>query len=124
LWGSFVRLLGGFGGTRHALVRRDSRGFTLVGDRVVDLVDLDELDRALDGIEPLDHPELAAAREAWLEGRPGYDSEMIVCRVVDERRLFPVTPSCVESQRTRGFRGRMLDGDRLRLRVVRQRRLA
>ncbi|MGQ0615088.1 MAG: hypothetical protein ACT4PV_15250 [Planctomycetaceae bacterium] len=123
-WGSFVRIVGGFGGIRHALLRRDPDGFTLIGDRVVDLVDLHRLDRALAGVEPLDHPELAAAREAWLEGRLGYDSELLVCRVVDERTLMAVTPSCVESLRTRGFRGRMLDGDRLRLRVVRQRGLA
>ncbi|HEX5137388.1 MAG TPA: hypothetical protein VFY93_10465 [Planctomycetota bacterium] len=123
-WGSFVRIVGGFGGTRHALLRRDPDGFTLVGDRALDLVDLDGLDRALAGVEPFDHPELAVAREAWHEDRPRYDSELLVYRVVDERTLMAVTPSCVESHRTRGFRGRMLDGDRLRLRVVRQRRLA
>jgi hypothetical protein len=123
-WGSFARIVGGFGGTRHALLRRDPDGFTLVGDRALDLVDLDGLDRALAGVEPLDHPELAAAREAWHEDRPGYDSELLVYRVVDERTLMAVTPSFVESHRTQGFRGRMLDGDRLRLRVVRQRRLA
>ncbi len=119
-----MRILGGCGGTRHGLLRREPDGFTLVGDRVVDLVDLDGLDCALAGVEPFDHPELAAAREAWSEGRPRYDSELLVYRVVDERTLMAVTPSCVESHRTRGFRGRMLDGDRLRLRVVHQRRLA
>ncbi len=122
-WGSFVRLVGGFGGTGHALLRREPDGFTLVGDRVVDLVDLDDLGRMLDAVEPFDHPDLDAARRAWLEGRPEFDSLTMICRVVDDRTHMAVTPSCIESHRTRGFRGRMLDGDQLRFRVVRQRRL-
>jgi hypothetical protein len=123
-WGSWMRLVGGFGGTFRALMRRDPTGFTLVGDRLADLVDLHDLDERLDAVEIFDHPALRAAREARRGDRPAPDSGTVIYRVVDDRTRTPVTPSVVESRQGCGFDPAMLDGDQLRWRVVRHRRLA
>ncbi len=118
---SVMRLLGGFGGTVQALMRRDADGFTLVGDGLLGLVDPDDLDGLLDGARHFEHPAIAQAREAWLGDRPPYDTHTVVYRLVDDRTLRPVRPCEESSSRGYGFKGRALDGDRLRLRVVRQR---
>jgi len=120
---SVMRLLGGFGGTIQALMRRDADGFTLVGDGLIGLVDLDGIDAMLEEVQHFDHPAIEQAREAWLGERPPYDTETTVYRLVDDSTLEPITPRVDSGSRGYGFRGRALDGDRVRFRVVRQRGL-
>jgi len=114
--GPWVRLLGRFGKTRHALRLDDRRGFTLVGDRVVDLVETRDLAERLDAVPLPDAP----MREGRAEP---LTSRLVTYRVVDEDARVPVTPSFAEAQYAPAFKARALDGDRLRRRAVRQCRI-
>lgn len=116
-WGSWVRLVGGFGGTFPALLRRDADGFMLVGDALADRIDLHGLEGELDAAEA-EQPDVGL----W-SGDPDRVVSTVVYRVVDDRTHEPVPPSVVEARRGRLFEPRTLDGDHLRWRVVRQRRL-
>jgi len=122
--GTFVRMLGSYGGTSHALLRRDDTGFTLVGEDVLDEVDLDRLDAALAGVHAYEHPEIAAARAQARQGEPDHAFETIFCRVRDPRTGIPIAPEYAGSQRSHEFLGRALDGDKVRSMVVRHRGIA
>jgi hypothetical protein len=117
-------LVGGFGGTIHALLRRDDAGFTLVGEDVLDEVDLESLDAALADVHAYEHPALAAARKQARQGEPAHAFETIFCRVRDARTGIPIAPEYDGSYRSHGFSGRALDGDEVRSMVVRHRAIA
>ncbi len=122
LW-SPVRMLGGRGGTVHGLLRLDADGFTLVGEELADLIELDHLDGTLAQVRQFEPPGVEQIRSQWPTGNPPYDSHCTVYRLIDERTHRPVTPAEEGSSRGYGFSGRSLDGDHLRFRVLRQRRL-
>lgn len=122
--GMWTRLLGAYGTVRSAALRRDRQGFTLVGDRVLDVVPHDGLDARLDAADrdydarPLPRFE----RPPGFPEPPPTDCSVRTYRLIDEGTGRAATPFVASSGRSAGFRASGLDGDRLRWSAVRLRR--
>ncbi len=119
-WGSWTRLLGPHGETTFALLRRDLDGCTLVGDRLVDVVDLDEIEGVLDRADVMSHVSIEP-RADWPEHLPSLNSCSVIYRLVDDDTHEPVEPQVSGSRQTHGFVTRELDGAQVQWQVVRQR---
>jgi len=117
--GRWVRLLGDRGTTVHAVYLRDAAGFTLVGEKLLEILSLDGLGRRLDAVPSHPEPDLP-----WHPDRPPRNYSLVSYRFVDDRTLVPIEPRIAETSHGAEFRARQLDGDRVRWQVVRMRRLA
>ena len=120
-WGSWTRLLGRFGTTVPAALRREADGFTLVGDRLAESIDLDDLDARLDAVALPPMPPAPAGRDAH---RRRAKSLVVIYTFVDPATGVPMTPYASQTSRGPAFDPATLDGDDLRWKVVRGRRLA
>ena len=98
--------------------REDEDGFTLLEERVLRAVDLDALDRAIDGVEA--RAEFSPPSRPWDRDPNTY--RMATYRVIDAEGA-PVEPTFVEGRSGPQFEPRGLDGDRLRGCMLRFRRL-
>ncbi len=121
-WGTWMRALGPHGESVFALQRFRPDGFTLIGQDVLDLVDLETLEVTLDAAEAKIPEVERDESEAW-KGEPRtYPCLTVTYRVVHERTGEPVPLSYASAQRTDAFGPEhLLDGSRLRGSVFRQR---
>jgi hypothetical protein len=116
--GAWTWLVGARGAPVPAALRLEDGGFTLVGDRLLEVLDLGSLEKRL----------AAANREAGPrpEYPPGFpcprvetDSHLRTYRLVDERTGKPVEARVVQQGWSLGYRPITLDGDQLRWSLVR-----
>ena len=116
-FGAWTRLLGRYGATAPAGLRRDVAGFTLVGDKLLETLGpngLARLDEALAQVPPLpDFPEIS---------RPGIErnSRTTFYRIGDEQDGLPAA-TIDESVQCAEFDPGLLDADIARRRIVRHR---
>jgi hypothetical protein len=126
-FGEWTQLVGAYGGLRLAHVRRDRRGFTLVGDALFGQR-LDDLDARLDAAdgewdERQRYFEEHVTRPEGFPEPPPSDCSVRTYRIMDERTRTPlVTAAVCNASRQRGFNARGLDAERVRWQVVRVRR--
>lgn len=126
-FGGWVRTVDRWGGLQLALLRRERRGCTLMGDVVMgqDLTDLDDRLDAADRVWDADH---AARPRPKFELPPGFpeppptDTTVRMYRLVDDKARAPVEATCTSAGRTAGFDARGLDSEQVRVQVVRMRR--
>jgi hypothetical protein len=119
-WGSWVRLLGPHGETTFALLRRTLDGCILVGERLVGMLDLEEIEDVLDRADVLSGMPLEPRRD-WPAHLPSLNSITATYRFVDEDSHEPVEPRVTGVRQTHGFLTRELDGTPLQWQVIRQR---
>jgi hypothetical protein len=120
-WGSWVRMLGPHGESVFALRRSEPAGFTLVGQDVVPLLDLERLEETLEGIDAAMPPLLHREGEEW-KGEPEYASAAATYRVTQEGAGGPAHLALAQwSSGDRFDAYAFLDGSRLRDHVFRQR---
>jgi len=117
--GAWKRLLGPYGTTELGALRQDRDGFTLVGGHLADLWDLGDLDEKLDAVVL---PEAPAEFVAHRPSPPKY--RLVTYRLADRGARAPAAFAMGETWAGAEFRPGMLDGERLRWKVVRCRRLA
>ncbi len=119
-WGAWTRLLGPQGETKFALARRDLDGCTIVGERLVDVVDLNEIEGVLDRADVMSHVSIEP-RTNWPEHLPSLNSVSVTYCFVDDGTREPVEPRVSGTRQTHGFVTRELDGVQVQWQVVRQR---
>lgn len=127
--GDWTCLVDTFGNVRPAALRRDRDGFTLIGGRVLDTLDLAALD-ALDArLDAADRDwEVRAAAFPKVERPPGVpeppptDCDVRTYRVVDDRTRAPVKPSLASAGRRRDRGAEVFDPAQVDWQVVRLRR--
>ena len=117
--GGWTLLVGGFGAQVPAALGWEPEGFTLLGDRLLDM-DPEELEARLAAADR-DAPE----KPAW-SAEPGSeipvtDTRVRTYRFADERTGAPLDAPLISTSWSGGFHARDLDGDRLRWSVVRMR---
>ena len=121
--GTWTYLVDAYGTVRPAAVRRHRGGFTLVGDRLLEVVDPAALDALLDAADR----DFDARPFPEFERPPGFpepppaDCGVRTYRFVDEKSRAPVKPAVASAGRRMGFDARGLDGEHLRWQVVRVR---
>lgn len=126
-FGGWVRTVDRWGGLRLALLRRERRGCTLVGDIVMGQ-DLASLDARLDAADRAWDAEHAAHPRPTVELPPGFpeppptDTSVRTYRVVDAKTWAPIQATCVSAGRVTGYDARGLDAEQVRSQVVRMRR--
>jgi len=118
-FGRWTRLLGHYGTTRPAAMRRDTAGFTLVGDKLLDTLGEEELAR-LDETLAEAPPPADFRSIPGLEDRPARNCCTVFYRLVDETTGRAIAP-LLETLQSDEFDPQLLDGDRLRWDIVRQR---
>ena len=120
--GDWVRLLGPFGESVFAARRRDADGLTLVGEDVLDLVDLSRLDELLDRADAkAEHDGAWAAAYMRPRGPTPYDTQTRTYSLLDGETGLPSANPGVQTSRGHGFHPRGLDGARLRTCALRVR---
>jgi hypothetical protein len=121
----WVRVVGGLGEIGHALMRETPRGFTLIGEHVLDIIDPDpvaleaEMDRS-----DADERELfrsAGVPSPW--GDPQYRTAMLYYRCFDSGRRARIPCERDSGEHAALFSPRTLDGDKLPWGVARFMRL-
>ena len=120
--GKWIRLLGAHGATVYVARREDPDGFTLFGDRLLAVADLDDLDSQMDEADR-DDAVHASRFPAAPAGMPEPDGRATRYHLVDEATGAAVRPRVVGSSLGRGFSPTGVDGDQLRWLAVRARRL-
>lgn len=124
-FGVYTRLIDAFANFRLALIRREKRGFTLVGDALFGQ-DLRELDSRLDAADR--EWDARAATFPKIERPPGFpepppsDCSVRTYRLIDERTRTPARASVSSAGRRRGFDAKSLDAGQLRWQVMQMRR--
>jgi hypothetical protein len=116
--GAWIWLVGSRGATVPAALRFEDGGFTLVGDRLLEVLDLDTLEKRLmtANWEAAPRPELPPD---FPYARPQTDSHLRTYRLVDEKTGKPVEAVVLGQSWSKGFRPIGLDGDNLRWSLVR-----
>jgi len=118
--GIWTRLVGCYGTVVPVALRWEPEGFTLIGDRLLDGLDLLELEERLAAADR-DAPELPA-RPAELGPKiPLGSTRVRTYRFAAEVTGAPLDAPAVSTSWSRGFHARDLDADRLREAVVRMR---
>ena len=121
-WGSWMRALGPHGESVFALQRFQPDGFILVGQDVADRVDLDGLEAALDRADARIPDQPRDESEAWKGEAPARPCLVVTYRIVNEATGESIEPAWQQVHRSNEFdSGPLLDGDRLRRGVFRQR---
>ena len=126
-FGGWVRTVDRYGGLQLALLRRERRGLTLVGDAVLGQ-SLDGLDARLDAADRTWDADRVARPRPKFELPPGFpepptpDCTVRTYRMMDEKTRTPLAPSVSGDGRSKGFDARGLDADGVRSQVVRMRR--
>lgn len=118
-FGSWTRLLGHYGTTQPAGLRRDIAGIMLVGDKLIDALGGDGLAR-LDETLAKEPPPADFRVGTGFEHRPVRNSCTAFYRLIDETTGRAIDP-LVDALQSDKFGPQLLDGDRLRWQVVRQR---
>lgn len=119
--GEWMWLLGARGTAVPAALRLEKEGFTLVGDRALEGLDLAGFEEGLAAAEsaappwPPPPPDLPA-------DYPVLDSCLRIYRLADGKTGKPVRPKYEEGSLHKGFRADNLDGDRYRWHALRLRR--
>ncbi len=114
-FGAWTTLLGAHGATSFAACRRKGKGFTLIGQHILPLVDLDQLDGEMDRVDEAHEArfrEVVARTPGGIERRP---CRTIIYDVRDGGRLAFGGASEGDTWSADG-----LDGDVIARRVVRQ----
>ena len=106
--------MGGYGSNGAAGRRQDVAGFTLVGDRVMEALGDDGLERLDETLAQIETPGLTMFPDRK------FNCVSVFYRLLDERTGLPDTPRC-ETRRSDGFDPGMLDADLVCWCVVRQR---
>ncbi len=112
-------IIGSSGNAIPAAMLWQPKGITVVGDRLLEVLDMDRLEDLLVEANrtapprPTLPPEFASA--------PPADSRCRTYRLVDEKTRAPVPPTVVSSSWSKGFDAGNIDGDHLRWNVLRQR---
>ena len=116
--GGWTWLIGSRGTTVPAALRLDFGGFTLVGDRLLEHLDLGTFEERLAAAECEETPRLPLPPDFLFE-RTVTDSHTRTYRLVDEKTGTPVKPSVVGQSWSNGCHARGIDGDQVRWHVVR-----
>ena len=118
--GGWTWLMNRFGTTVPVALRLEPGGFTLVGDRLLERLDLATLEVRLAEADETAMPRAELPPDFPYE-RPVTDSHLRTFRLVDEKTGAPVKPAVVGQSWSKGFRPITLDGDHLRWSVLRLR---
>ncbi len=119
-WGRWIRLLGPYGETTFALLRRTMDGCVIVGEHLAGIVDLAEVESILDGADGTSGLS-EGPREDWPAHHPTLNSTTQTYCFVDEETHEPVEPRVTGVRQTHGFVTRELDGVRVQWQALRQR---
>lgn len=119
-FGGWTWLVGQFGNVVPAALRLEKGGFTLVGDRLLERLDLGTLEDQLAAAERDEMPRPEVPPEMAAE-RPKSDCVLRTYRLVDEKTGDPVKPMVAGKSWRKGFKADTLDGDWLRWSVLRLR---
>ena len=118
--GEWTWLVGAHGNVVPAALRLEKGGFTLVGDRILERLDLGTLEDRLAQADLGAAPRPVPPPDLPFKPQPT-DSHLRTYRLVDESTGSPVEPAVVGQSWSRGFRPIGLDGDHLRWSVLRLR---
>ena len=118
-WAPRVRLLGGHGGTSHALLHRTLDGCTLIGEQLAEILDLDAIEETLDSADATS-PLLPAERTDWPKHLPSLNSRTVTYEFFDVQTHDPIAPRIGGVRQSHGFVTRELDGDQLQSKALRQ----
>jgi len=121
-FGTWIHVLDDHGAAGHALLRRDERGITLVGDDVLADIDASDLDARIETADErrAEMLERLLARD-WHPDLPPLDC-LVQRYVLEPRARGQLALRGTSHQH--GFRGRMIRGEEVARGVVRQRWLA
>src|SRR5207247_6344265 len=117
----WVRLIGSLGDPIAALVREDRNGLTLIGEGIVDIVELDRLDEALDRCDAKER-EMVAGPPPWEDPRFVARVASYVCWDLGWQRPMPFALTG-SSWMSAPFSPEVLDGDQARFAVTHVRKL-
>ena len=107
-------------GRFSALVRRGLDGCTIIGERLVEMIDLDEIEDVLDRADVMSDVPIGPRSDS--PGHlPALNSTTVTYRFVDANTHEPVEPRVSGSRQTHGFVTRELNGMQLQWQVLRQR---
>ena len=114
----WVRLVGSRGDVSHALYRADEGGFTLVGDGIVDLVDVAAFDEQMNAADARDDTyKILGHPDPFTDLR--HHAAFLQYRCFDDVRHVPIPCEQATAQFGRGHTPAQIDGDAARWLVTR-----